>query len=36
MNYELAEMGKNFEKAGIGKVYGERGDHMLWPVLEES
>jgi len=36
MNYELTDMGKNYEKVGHGKVYGERGDHMFWPALEES
>lgn len=33
MNYEMADLGKNFEKGVAGKVYGEKGDRMFWSVL---
>jgi hypothetical protein len=36
MNYEMADLGKNFEKGVAGKVYGETGDRMFWSVLEDS
>lgn len=38
VNYDLMNISPNYDrKSGIGgKVYGEKGDHMFWPALEES
>ena len=34
MNYELMDMGKNYDKnSQAAKIYGEKGDQIFWPLL---
>jgi hypothetical protein len=32
----LADLGRSYDKNGIAKVYGEKGDDMFWEPLDES